>query len=84
MGFFPIVFVLGAVWSRERRLGKWARAIILLQAFAILFFRVVQIKNWYEIMWNRWTLSNIIINRSFKDRFCFFLPEVNTDFFVLV
>lgn len=50
MGFFPMVFVLGAVWSRERRLGKWARAIILLQAFAILFFRVVQIKNWYEIM----------------------------------
>lgn len=50
MGFFPMVFVLGAVWSREKRLGKWAKAIILLQAFSILFGIIVKIKNWYEIM----------------------------------
>ena len=50
MGFFPMVFVLGAVWSREKRLGKWAKAIILLQAFAILFMLVMKAKNWYEMM----------------------------------
>ncbi len=50
MGFFPMVFVLGAVWSREKRLGKWAKAIILLQAFSILFGIIAKIKNWYEIM----------------------------------
>lgn len=33
MGFFPMVFVLGAVWSRERRLGKWARAIYYYRHF---------------------------------------------------
>lgn len=50
MGFFPMVFVLGAVWTRKKRFGKWEKTIILLQAFSILFMLVMRAKNWYEMM----------------------------------
>lgn len=50
MGFFPMVFVLGAVWSGKKRFGKWEKIIILLQAFSILFMLIMRARNWYEMM----------------------------------
>ena len=37
MGFFPLVFVLGAVWNKEKYSSKWLKLIILLQLFWIFF-----------------------------------------------
>jgi hypothetical protein len=49
MGFFPLVFVLGAVLSKEKESNKWFRIIMLLQFFAIFLTRIVQLINWYKL-----------------------------------
>lgn len=47
MGFFPMVFVLGAVWSKEKYSSKWIKVIILLQALNILYILSYKLYNWY-------------------------------------
>lgn len=47
MGFFPLVFVLGAVWSKEKYSSKWTKVIILLQALSILFMLSYRFYKWY-------------------------------------
>lgn len=49
MGFFPMVFVLGAVWSRENYATKWSKAIILLQALSIVYILSYRFYKWYGI-----------------------------------
>lgn len=49
MGFFPLVFVIGSVWNREKKLSKTAKTIILLQAFAILFRLSYTFYSWYRL-----------------------------------
>lgn len=47
MGFFPLVFVLGAVWNKEKYSSKWTKVIILLQALSILFMLSYRLYKWY-------------------------------------
>ena len=47
MGFFPMVFVLGAVWSKEKYSSKWIKVIILLQALSILYILSYKLYKWY-------------------------------------
>ena len=47
MGFFPLVFVLGAVWSKEKYSSKWIKVIILLQALSILYILSYKLYKWY-------------------------------------
>ncbi|MEE0882300.1 MAG: EpsG family protein [Bacteroidales bacterium] len=47
MGFFPMVFVLGAVWSKEKYSSKWIKVIILLQALSILYMLSYKLYKWY-------------------------------------
>lgn len=47
MGFFPLVFVLGAVWSKEKYSSKWIKVIILLQALSILYILSYRLYKWY-------------------------------------
>ena len=46
MGFFPIMFVLSAVWSKETSQSKWAKTIILLQSFAIFWMLSYKFYKW--------------------------------------
>ena len=47
MGFFSMVFVLGAVWSKEKYSSKWIKVIILLQALSILYILSYKLYKWY-------------------------------------
>lgn len=49
MGFFPMVFVLGAVWSKEKTSTKWLKTIILLQTFAIFWMLSFRLYKWYGL-----------------------------------
>lgn len=49
MGFFPMVFVLGAVWSKEKYSSKWIKVIILLQALSILWMLSYRFYKWFGI-----------------------------------
>lgn len=49
MGFFPLVFVLGAVWSKEKYSSKWLKLIILLQLFWVFFRLFVTFKAYLEM-----------------------------------
>lgn len=49
MGFFPMIFVLGHVWSKEKKLTKTAKTIILLQAFAIFWMLSYNLYKWKGI-----------------------------------
>lgn len=49
MGFFPMVFVLGAVWGKAKTSTKWSKTIILLQAFAILYMLSYRFYKWYGL-----------------------------------
>ena len=49
MGFFPLIFVLGATWSKETSSTKGIKAIILLQAFAIFWMLSYKFYKWYEL-----------------------------------
>jgi hypothetical protein len=49
MGFFPMVFVLGAVWSNEKYSSKWTKVIILLQALSILWMLSYRFYKWFGI-----------------------------------
>lgn len=49
MGFFPLVFVLGAVWNKEKYSSKWLKLIILLQLFWIFFKLFVTFLNYLEM-----------------------------------
>lgn len=46
MGFFPMIFVLGYVWSKETYSTKTTKAIILLQAFAIFWMLSYDLYKW--------------------------------------
>ena len=46
MGFFPLVFVLGAVWNKEKYSSKWLKLIILLQLFCVFFRFFVKFKDY--------------------------------------
>lgn len=48
MGFFPMVFVLGAVWNKEKYSSKWLKLIILLQLFWVLFRLFVTFLDYLE------------------------------------
>lgn len=47
MGFFPLVFVLGAVWSKEKYSSKWTKVIVLLQALSILWMLSYKFYKWF-------------------------------------
>lgn len=49
MGFFPLVFILGAVWIREVYATKCTKIIILLQLFIIILFDILKLKSWYVL-----------------------------------
>ena len=49
MGFFPLIFVLGAVWSKEKNSSKWLKLIILLQLFWVFFRFFVKFKDYLEM-----------------------------------
>lgn len=49
MGFFPLVFVLGAVWYKEKYSSKWLKLIILLQLFWVFFRLFVTFKDYLEM-----------------------------------
>ena len=48
MGFFPLVFVLGAVWNKEKYSSKWLKLIILLQLFWVFFRLFVTFLDYLE------------------------------------
>lgn len=49
MGFFPLIFVLGAVWNKEKNSSKWIKVIILLQALSILHMLSYRFYKWFGI-----------------------------------
>jgi hypothetical protein len=49
MGFFPMVFVLGAVWCKEKTSTKWLKTIILLQVFAVFWMLSYRLYKWYGL-----------------------------------
>lgn len=49
MGFFPLVFVLGAVWNKEKYSSKWLKLIILLQLFWVFFRLFLTFKDYLEM-----------------------------------
>jgi hypothetical protein len=46
MGFFPMIFVLSAIWSKETSQSKLSKSIILLQTFALLFWVSYKFYKW--------------------------------------
>jgi hypothetical protein len=49
MSFFPMVFVLGAVWSKEKCSSRWIKFIILLQAVNVSFMLCYRFYKWFGI-----------------------------------
>lgn len=49
MGFFPLVFVLGAVWNKEKYSSKWLKLIILLQLFWVFFRLFMTFKHYLKM-----------------------------------
>lgn len=49
MGFFPMVFALGKVWSIEQKSSKTIRIIILLQGLSILWMLSYRLYKWYGL-----------------------------------
>lgn len=49
MGFFPLVFVLGAVWNKEKYSSKWLKLIILLQLCWVFFSLFVTFLDYSKI-----------------------------------
>ena len=47
MALFPLIFVLGRVWTIESKTNRYIQAIILLQILSIAFKYVLQLKSWY-------------------------------------
>ena len=49
MALFPMVFVLGKVWTMEPNTNKYIKVIILLQLLSILLKYSLQLKSWYAL-----------------------------------
>ena len=49
MAIFPLIFVLGKVWSMEHRTNIYIKMIILLQLFAVFMQKILQTLKWYEL-----------------------------------
>lgn len=45
MGFFPLVFILGAVWGKEKYVTKGTKLIIILTIFAIIWQKLYLLTN---------------------------------------
>lgn len=49
MGFFPMLFVLGKIWSIEPKTNNWIKLIIILQLFSLFWQWSYKIYNWSMI-----------------------------------
>lgn len=49
MGFFPLIFVLGKLWSMEPKGNFLVKAIILTQLFALALKYLLLLLNWYAL-----------------------------------
>lgn len=49
MGFFPLIFVLGEVWCKEKSSSKWTKVIILLQTLSVLYMLSYKFYKWYGL-----------------------------------
>lgn len=49
MCFFPLIFVLGKLWSMETKTNKWIKFIILFQIISLLLKYSLQLRDWYQL-----------------------------------
>lgn len=49
MALFPLVFILGKVWSVEQKTNIYVKAIIILQLLSIAFKYALQLSDWYVL-----------------------------------
>lgn len=49
MGYFPMLFVLGKIWSLEPKTNNWIKCIILLQLFSLFWQWAYEIYKWSMI-----------------------------------